>query len=63
MNIYVLYERQTYLDDIQAGSSGAAHVNRDRFDQRALGKVLDLLGHRSAEKQRLPLSLKKDIKH
>lgn len=46
-----------HLDDIQAGSAGPAHVDSDGFDQRTLGKVLDLLGHSGTEKQGLSLSL------
>lgn len=55
-------ERWTYLDDIQAGSTSSAHINSDGFDQRTLGKVLDLFGHSGAEEQGLSLSLEEEIK-
>lgn len=37
------------LHDVSASGARSAHVHRDGFDERALGEVLDLLGHRSRE--------------
>lgn len=45
------------LDDVQVGGAGAADVDGDRVDQRALGERLDLHRHRGAEHERLPLAL------
>lgn len=55
---YFFSEKLTYLDDIQTSSTGPAHVDSDGFDQRALGKVLDLLWHSGTEEQSLSLSLR-----
>lgn len=39
----------THLDDIQASSPGAPHVDCDRLYQSTLGKVLNLLRHGGTE--------------
>ena len=46
-----------YLNDVQAGSAGPAHVDGDGFDQGTLGKVLDLLGHGGTKQKSLSLAL------
>lgn len=48
-----------HLYDIQAGGSGAPHVDCDGLHQGALGKVLYLLRHGGTEEQGLPLALRK----
>lgn len=50
-----------YLDDIQASSTGPAHVDGDGFDQCTLREVLNLLGHSGTEEQGLSLSLDREI--
>lgn len=50
---------RAHLDDIQAGSPGAPHVDRDRLYQGALGEILNLLRHGGTEEQGLSLALRK----
>ena len=38
-----------FLNNVEGCGSSPADVHRDRFDERRLGKVLDLLGHRGRE--------------
>ena len=45
------------LDDIEVGSTSAAHIDKHWSDEHIFGKVLELLRHRGTEQQRLPLLL------
>mmetsp|Transcript_20389 Transcript_20389/g.52985 ORF Transcript_20389/g.52985 Transcript_20389/m.52985 type:complete len:294 (+) Transcript_20389:200-1081(+) len=46
------------LDHIEIGGAGAAHIDRDRVDQRRVSEIFDLDRHGRREEDHLPLAFK-----